>query len=447
MSLADQIRAAGVVGAGGAGFPAHIKARAGQSGGPPVDCVIANGAECEPLLHKDSELMAAHAAQIIRGLEALMEATGASRGYVGIKEKHTEAVAALRQAVTGTAIELSLLGDFYPSGDEYVLVYEITGRLIPSSGIPLDVGVVVQNVETLYNIAAASDGVPVTDKLVTVTGAVNRPLTCRVPVGVALGELLDLAGGASSTDVALFVGGAMMGRLTRDLDECVTKTTGGFIALPGDHPLVTRQERPEPTKHRIGKSACDQCSYCTELCPRYLLGHALEPHRVMRGLVFSLSGEESWNHWGTLCCECGLCTLYSCPEGLFPREACQQAKGSLLPAGRGKYGPHETPQAMKAHPMYGSRRTPISLLTQRLGLTRYETEAPLTQVDMHPSRVRLLLKQHVGAPATPTVQVGDRVSVGDVVAAVAPDELGAPIHASIAGTIQSVNPDIVIAAQ
>jgi len=391
--------------------------------------------------------MGADAARIVRGLQAVMEATGAPRGYVGIKEKHTEAVAALRQAVAGTEVELSLLGDFYPSGDEYVLVYEITGRLIPSAGIPLDVGVVVQNVETLYNIAAACDGVPVTEKMVTVTGAVHRPLTCRVPVGVTLGELLDLAGGPTSADVGLFVGGAMMGRLTRDLDECVTKTTGGFIALPGDHLLVARQEQPEPIKHRIGKSACDQCSYCTELCPRYLLGHALEPHRVMRGLVFSLAGEEFWNHWGTLCCECGLCTLYSCPEGLYPREACQQTKASLLPDGRGKHGPHETPQPVKAHPMYGSRRTPISQLTQHLGLTPYETKARLTQVDLRPTRVRLLLKQHVGTPATPTVQAGDRVRAGDLVADMPADQLGAPIHASVTGSIESVSPDIVIAAQ
>ena len=446
MSLAEQIRQAGVVGAGGAGFPAHIKAQAREQRGQPVDFVVANGAECEPLLHKDAELMEAHAVQVVRGVQLVMEATGAAKGLIGIKAKHAAAIAALEQAAGGTGIDIHLLGDFYPSGDEYVLVYETTRRLIPSAGIPLDVGVVVQNVETLYNIAQAADGVPVTRKMLTVAGDVAQPFSGWVPVGITLGDLVEMAGGALPEDYAVFVGGAMMGRLTRDLSERVTKTTGGLILLPGDHDLVQRQERPEQTKHLIGKSACDQCSYCTELCPRYLLGHQLEPHKVMRGLLFSLEGEESWNHWGTLCCECGLCTLFSCPEDLFPREACQQAKADLLPQGRGKFGPFEEPQPVTVHPMYESRRIPIQQLIQRLGLVRYDVPAPYAEPALAPTEVHLLLKQHLGAPAHPLVAVGDRVQAGQVVADVNADELGAPIHTSIAGTVQAIEPNIVVAA-
>lgn len=446
MSLAEQIRQAGVVGAGGAGFPAHIKAQAREQRGQAVEFVVANGAECEPLLHKDAELMVAHAAEVVRGMQLVMEATGAGKGIIGIKAKHPEAVAALEQAARGTGIDIHFLGDFYPSGDEYVLVYETTGRLIPSAGIPLDVGVVVQNVETLHNIAMAADGVPVTRKMLTVTGDVARPFSGWVPVGITLGDMVELAGGARPDDYAVFVGGAMMGRLTRDLGERVTKTTGGLILLPGDHPLVRRQERPEVTKHRIGKSACDQCSYCTELCPRYLLGHKLEPHKVMRGLIFSLQGEEFWNHWGTLCCECGLCSLFSCPEDLFPREACQQAKGDLLPQGRGEFGPFEERQEVKPHPMYESRRIPLKQLVQRLGLVPYDVPAPYASHELSPAEVHLPLKQHLGVPASPKVAVGDRVQAGQMVADVASDELGAPIHTSIGGTVQSVDPHIVIAA-
>ena len=438
MSLVEQIRNAGVVGAGGAGFPAHIKASA------QVEYVLANGAECEPLMHKDAELMAHYAEQVVVGMRAVMEATGAQKGLIGIKEKHREAVAAFAAILDNTGIELHILGDFYPTGDEFVLVYEATGRLIPPGGIPLDVGVVVQNVETLYHIAAAIAGQPVTQKFVTVAGAVRQPLTCRVPVGVRFGELVAAAGGALADDAAFFVGGAMMGRLSRDMDECVSKTTAGLIVLPGNHALVQRQERPLAAMHQIGKSACDQCSYCTELCPRYLLGYEIEPHKVMRSLVFSLEGADFWNEWGTLCCECGLCTLYACPEDLYPREACQQAKRDV----RAKGGEQKdrSAVAVQAHPMYEHRRIPLKQLVQRLGLVEYDQPAPYKQVYFEPQHVRIALKQHAGAPALPVVQVGEQVQAGALLGEIAEGQLGARVHASIAGIVRRVDTEVAIDA-
>lgn len=443
-AIVERVRRAGVVGAGGAGFPAHVKL-AGRAGGPQVDVVIANGAECEPLLHKDAELMAAHAAQVVAGLQLAVAATGAGRGIVALKEKHVEAIAAFEAVLPGSGLQLHRLGDFYPTGDEYILVYEATGRLIPSAGIPLDVGVVVHNVETLHNIAAAERDEPVVRKMVTVAGAVARPLTCWVPLGVTLGDLVALAGGATVAEPALFVGGVMMGRCTRDLSLPVAKTTTGVIVLGADHALVQRQERPEAVKHRIGKSACDQCTLCTELCPRYLLGHALEPHKVMRGLVFSLGGQDFWSQWGTLCCECGLCTLLACPEDLFPREACQAAKKTLLPRGQGGFGPHAQAAAVQPHPFYASRRIPLRQLVQRLGLTALDGPAPLRTVELRPARVVLPLKQHAGVPAVPVVRRGDRVAVGDRVADVPAGALGAPLHSPVAGVIAALEPDLTIA--
>jgi Na+-translocating ferredoxin:NAD+ oxidoreductase RnfC subunit len=448
-AAADQItaqaRQAGVVGAGGGGFPLYAKF-AGRNDAPSVDTVIANGAECEPLLHKDAELMAHHAAQIVEGLQLAMTATGAGRGILGLKSKHTDAIAAFGPLLPGTGIELHELGDFYPTGDEYILVYETTGRLIPSAGLPLDVGCVVSNVESLFNLAAASRGTPVIRKMVTVAGAVARPFTGWVPLGVDLAWLIEQAGGTTSEDVAYYVGGVMMGKLQRDSSLPVTKTTAGVIVLPGDHHLVQRAETPETAKHRIGKSACDQCSYCTELCPRYLLGHDIEPHKVMRGLLFDLEGEDTWNHWGTLCCECGLCTLLACPEDLFPREACQQAKADLLPQGRGRLGPRETPKKMQAHPMYGSRHTPLKQLVQRLGLRPFDIPSPLRELDAPPSRLVLPLKQHAGAPATPQVIPGQTVRQGDLIADVAAIDLGAPLHAPVNGTIEAVDDQQIILA-
>ena len=441
MSLADQVRSAGVVGAGGAGFPAHVKA-ASQ-----VEYILANGAECEPLMHKDAELMALHPEAVVDGVRALMEATGAEKGLIGIKEKHKEAIEALEPHL-GDGVELYILGDFYPTGDEYVLVYEATGRLIPPGGIPLNVGVVVQNVETLYNISRARQGQPVTRKFLTVAGAVGQPISCEVPIGISFRELLKLAGGVATDDCALLVGGAMMGYLTRDLEERVTKTTGGMIVLPGDHDLIRRKERPETAMHKIGKSACDQCSYCTEMCPRFLLGYDVQPHKVMRSLVFSMAGEDFWSQYGTLCCECSLCTLYACPEDLYPREACQQSK--RLSKEKGFSWPGHgtlsgTPE-VKPHPMQESRHIPLKQLIQRLGLTRYDLPAPFAEVEIQPGRVQLPLQQHVGAPSVSIVAEGAQVKAGDLVAEIAEGQLGARIHASIDGVVTSVGEGIAIEA-
>ena len=190
---------------------------------------------------------------------------------------------------------MCLLGDFYPSGDEYELVYAATKRLIPPHGLPLDIGCVVNNVETFYNISRAIEDKPVTQKFVSVAGCVKKPSSFFVPIGTSFQELLNHAGGSTVSDYGIFVSGILMGKLTFDLTEVVTKTTSGIIILPKEHYLINRMERPKASMNRIGKSACDQCSYCTEFCPRYLLGYDVQPHKVMRSLVFSTSGEAVWN--------------------------------------------------------------------------------------------------------------------------------------------------------
>ncbi len=426
--LKEQLKQMGVVGAGGAGFPTYVKA------GSQAEIMLANGAECEPLLHKDFEIMRHFPAQILAGMEAMMGAVGARRGMFGIKEKNRPAIDAIRPEAEKRGIELVFLGDFYPSGDEYELVYTATGRLIPPAGIPLQVGCVVNNVETLYNVHEAAEGRPVTRKFVSVSGAVRSPKSFWVPVGTPLREVLGLAGGATAPEFGVFVSGIMMGTLTFDLEQPVTKTTAGLIVLPREHYLVQRKSRPARAMAHIGKSACDQCSYCTEFCPRYLLGYEVMPHRVMRTLGFTLAGHDNWNQWAQLCCACGLCTLYACPEDLYPKEACDQAKADLKAAGI-KFE-QQTP--VKVHPMKEARRVPLAMLRKRLKIEEYEGEAPFDAVEHEPQRVRLLLSQHVGKPASPVVSEGDEVQPGQAVAEVGEDDLGVNIHASIGGRVAAV---------
>ncbi|MFT3869782.1 MAG: 4Fe-4S dicluster domain-containing protein [Nibricoccus sp.] len=434
MSLVEKIKQAGVVGAGGGGFPTHVKFAA------KVDTVIANGAECEPLLHKDAVVMERQAQEMIRGMQLAMEAVGAKVGIVGIKAKNKHAVEAVEAACAGTAVRVHLLGDYYPAGDEYDLVYESTGRLIPPGGIPLNVGAVVCNVETYVNIAAAAEGKPVTHKTLTIAGAVREPMTITVPLGVTLRECIALAGGATVADPVLAIGGMMMGETTDNLDRPVTKTTGGVIVLARDHHVVERKLKPAPQQNAIGKSACDQCRYCTELCPRFLLGYAVEPHQVMRTLAFTATGAERFNDWAAMCCSCGLCTLFSCPEELFPKEACDQSKAEL----RKNNVKYSGPTTVEVHPMRDGRRVPIKSLMSKLDIAQYDDPAHFQAKEISSKRLVLPLKQSAGAPSVAIVKTGDRVSAGQQLTEIAEKALGARLHAPVAATVAEVTAQAIV---
>ncbi len=433
MDLVQKIINAGVVGAGGAGFPTHIKAKS------KVEFVLVNGAECEPLLHKDSELMKNFSPEIVRAVELMVKQTSAKKSYFGVKAKNTAAIEAVEKNYSNGKIETCLLGDFYPSGDEYELVYAATKRLIPPAGLPLDVGCVVNNVETFYNIARAVEDKPVTQKFVCVNGAVKKPSTFFVPIGTSLKELLDHAGGSTVTDFGIFVSGILMGNLTFDLMEAVTKTTAGIIILPADHYLVNRMNRPKKDQNRIGKSACDQCSYCTELCPRYLLGYDVQPHKVMRSLGFSTTGTAVWNQYADLCCSCGLCSLYSCPEDLYPREACDDGKIELKNMGI-KYQQQKT---VRVHPMKEGRRVPLKQLMKRMDIANYDAHTPFIKNSPQPSQVKIMLKQHIGISAKAVVRLGELLKEGDLIADIEEGKLGAKIHASISGKVTHVSDEFI----
>jgi Na+-translocating ferredoxin:NAD+ oxidoreductase RnfC subunit len=432
MSFADKIFKAGVVGAGGAGFPAHVKAQS------KIEIVLANGAECEPLIHKDYELMLHFSKEITKGLERLIESTSAKKGFFGIKEKNVKAISEITKHLNGKS-ELKKLGDFYPSGDEFELVYEATGRLIPPTGIPLDIGCVVNNVETLYNIALAEKDFPVTKKFICVAGAVKKPSSFFVPVGTSFKNVIEFTGGAKVKDFGVFVGGVMMGHLTFDLNEVITKKTAGLVVLPKGHYLIKRKNQPEENWHRIGKSACDQCSYCTEFCPRYLLGYQVEPHKVMRSLGFTKTGAAVWNQMAELCCSCGLCTLYACPEDLYPKEACDKAKIEMRKAGM-KFVQQKP---AKVHPIKEGRRVPLKQLIMKLKLQDYDVEAPFNSEKIMVGKVRVPLQQHIGKPAVAIVKKGDLVDEGQMIGKVPDSELGANIHASIAGKVKEVTKEFI----
>ncbi|MDR2441042.1 MAG: SLBB domain-containing protein [Planctomycetaceae bacterium] len=436
MITIEQIAAAGVVGAGGAGFPTHVK----LSG--KADTVVINAAECEPLLHKDKELILHQTEILVEGLARAMQLAGATHGVVGIKKKYIPVIEVLSPKLV-TGMTIAPLDDVYPSGDEFILVYESLGRVIPPGGIPLSVGVVVMNVETACNLAAVPTK-PVTEKFISIAGAVEHSVTLRVPLGTSLNDCIKAAGGVTIADPAFVVGGAMMGYIENDLSKPVTKTTGGIIVLPQDHFVVQRKRWDWKKTVRVGRSACDQCSFCTELCPRNLLGHPIEPHRAMRSLGFNISAQSDVP--GTIfCCECNLCSYCSCPEGLDPKNVCAENKRRLLTNKQRWENPPFRPE--RAQQQMINRKTPTTRLIQKIGLAGYPNKAPLEDRLLEVQSVTLPLRQHIGVPCIPVVRSGDTVQTGQSVAerpiTDGKPALGADIHASITGTVIEVNQESI----
>ena len=432
----EKIERAGVVGAGGAGFPTHLKLRCH------ADTVIANGAECEPLLNVDQYTMRDHADEIVAGLEAAMLATGAKQGVICTKEHYHEAVGALQRVLNGkSGVSLKLFRSTYPAGDEQVMVYEVTGKVVPTGGLPLDAGAVVLNVSTLRNVYRAQQGTPVTSKLVTVTGEVSSPLTIEAPIGTPISALISRAGGPEeSGGFVAIIGGPCMGALETDWSAPVTKITGGIIVLKADHPLDFMKTDDFERDVRLAKAVCCQCSLCTQMCPRNALGLNVEPHKAMRAAANG-DGKLLGEFNGVFsCCNCGLCTYYACNFGLNPAAMMTRMKEGLSRAG-------VKPEKRIAYPVsagYLLTKLPVYRLESRLGVTQYEANAPLISEELDVSRVTIPLKMHIGAPSVPAVVVGTRVKRGDLIAAIPEGKMGANIHASIDGTVEAIDGKTII---
>jgi Na+-translocating ferredoxin:NAD+ oxidoreductase RnfC subunit len=370
-ALIAKIREAGVVGAGGAGFPAAIK----MDSHP--EFVLVNGVECEPLIQVDQQLTALHAPVLLQTLDELVTSLEAKQGIFVLKEQYTAARKALNEVIAQyPRLTIKTLPSSYPMGDEHILVYEAIGRVVPEGGIPLNVGAVVINTETLLNVHRAFEGLPVTDKYITVTGAVKKPATFRVPLGVPYRALIEAAGGALIQNPVLIDGGPMMGKVQRNLDAPVIKTSKAIIVLDEDHPVIRSQKRPIEQMLRLARAACCHCALCSDLCPRSLMGHALFPDKLMRLASYNSTCEkETAATSAYLCSECRLCE-YGCIMGRQPWKLTRELKRRLKSAGI-KNPCHNKPEKPRDFREY--RKYPTAKLVRQLGLAEYyHTEAPLS---------------------------------------------------------------------
>ena len=428
--IVDAVRRAGVVGAGGAGFPTHVKLQA------QVDTVIVNGSECEPLLSSDRTMMEQKPEQIIAGLLLAMQATGAKEGIVALKEHYTDAIVVLKKVLpSDKEVRLHLMDNYYPAGDEFLMVYDVTGKVIPEGGLPLHVGVVVNNVMTMMQIADAVNGKPVTHRTVTIAGLVRNPKVVTVPIGTTYEDLIAIAGGLTQSDAVIMDGGPMMGKIVEDLSCGIAKTCGGIIALPPDQFVIRMKQKPIGQVIKQSKSACCQCMRCTDLCPRNLLGHDIFPHMTMRTIDYNIAEPTKHVTSAFLCSQCGVCELVACDIMLLsPRKIFAAYKEELIR--RGVQNPHKQKVA-EVRSGYENAKSSIEMVMKKLGLTEYDSGMPfegMKSVD----RVRIALNGHTGVPAIPSVKKGATVRMCDPIAASPEDKLGAVYHASIGGKVSDV---------
>lgn len=432
-TVRERVRAAGIVGAGGAGFPTHVKLQA------QVEIFLVNAAECEPMLKVDQQLMAQQAARLVRGVQYAMKATGAREGIIALKEKYQPAIAALRPLLP-PAMRLHILPDVYPAGDEVLTIWMATGRRVPPAALPVSVGVVVNNVQTVLNIArAVEQQYPVTRRTLTVNGAVAHPQTLTVPIGMSLRDVLALAGGAIIDDPGFINGGPMMGGLLTSLDTPVTKTTGGLLVLPKTHPLIQRRMQDERTVLSVARTVCEQCRLCTDLCPRHLIGHELSPHLLVRAVNFHQAATPQLLLSALTCSECNVCESVACPVGISPMRINRMLKRELRAQNQRYEGPLNPADEMAKY-----RLVPVKRLIAKLGLTPWYREAPLREDEPVTEKTTLLLRQHIGASSVPCVQKGERVTRGQCVADVPQGAPGARIHASMDGIVSEITEQAII---
>lgn len=434
--LTEIMRNSGVAGAGGAGFPSYAKLD------KRADTIILNCAECEPLLKLHRQVLEKYALEIMAALDIMAKAVEADKVIIAVKASYTGAVNAVKNNLSKFEnMEIGFLPEIYPAGDEVVTIYETTGRVVAPGSLPISVGVTVFNVETVLNIYnAITNGEGVTSKYITVAGEVKNPVTLKAPLGITYGELIKMAGGATIGEYAIVAGGPMTGRIAHDSDV-VTKTSNAVLVMPKNQYIVMKKTTPVDIDMHRAMAACCQCHMCTDLCSRNLLGHPIEPHRFMRAISNGIPDDTNAYINTFFCSSCGLCEMYSCGQGLSPASLIAKTKGML------RQGGVTAPKGIEPAPVHSQRafrRVPMSRLTARLGLTKYNVPAPLKDELVGASSVKIMLSQSIGVPSTAAVKVGDNVKIGDVIGLAPEGKLGVALHASINGVVTEVNDKFVV---
>ncbi len=425
---------AGIVGAGGAGFPSYAKLS------DAADILCVNCSECEPLMYTDFILNREEMEKIVKGAELIMAATNIKHTYLSIKVHRAEALGYDDGQVLGENVSVKYLPSVYPIGDEIGLIYESTGRLIKAGNLPITAGVIVMNAETVYNVyEAVENGRPVTEKWITVAGDIPEKFVLKVPIGMRVSEIFKKLGVVVDKDHVIIEGGPSMGSISSPDRAVIRKTTKSILVLPKTTRCVENKQTNTDDMLRRAASACCGCTRCTEMCPRYQLGYPLEPHKLIRAALNSAATDyPELIATASLCCSCGVCAEVCCQD-ISPKDVILSLKG-ILAKNKIKF------VADKDYPVNPDR--PYRMIQSgkwkdMLGVLKFDAIPTYIPKKMAAERVEILTSQHIGAPSVPTVKVGDEVKEGDLIAA-AGAGLSVPQYASISGKVISCDPSKIV---
>lgn len=433
--LKDCLRTASVVGAGGAGFPSYMKLSAG------ADTLLINGAECEPLLETDFVLVRDHLSEVVAGARAVMEAASIPTCLLCMKKHNLPRLGLTDGEKIGDGVFVKMLPDAYPMGDEVNMIAEATGRIIRPGNLPITVGCIVYNVETVYNIyRAVSEETPVTEKWLCIGGDVPETLVVKVPVGTRVRDLFDHLGITVPETHAVLDGGPSMGAIVNPATATVKKNSKSFLLLPRTAPAVVSKVVDLKTHATRAATACCQCTRCTDMCPRNLLGYPLYPHMMVRSVTTVAEVTPEMVLSASLCCSCGICELAACCQNISPRAMIQEFKG-ILAKNKLKFVATED---VSADPAREYRKLPSDRWMMHLGVSQFAHNPVKTVLDGYePSAVEIGMNGHIGAPSVPTVKVGDTVAKGEKIADAA-EGLSLPQYASVDGKVVFVDRNKVI---
>ncbi|MBE7086605.1 MAG: NADH-quinone oxidoreductase subunit J [Clostridiales bacterium] len=424
MELKEIMKEAGIVGAGGAGFPSYAKLADG------ADTLVVNGAECEPLLYTDYVLLQKEMPMVLFGINVVLEYAKIPRALLCIKEHTAKRLRLQDGTKLADRIILKTLPDVYPMGDEISLIYQATERVVKPGNLPITAGVIVYNVETLYNVAAAiKKGEKLVMKWVTVAGNIPEPIVVKVPIGTPVSALFERNSITIPEDHVVLDGGPSMGKVIDPESAVITKTTKGLLILPTNIEAIQSKFLDGAKSIARAETACCQCTRCTDMCPRALLGYPLEPHKMVRTAKSAVTVMPEMVLTATLCCGCGICESLACCQGISPKAVINEYK-ALLAKNKMRYVARED---VEVAPEREYRMVPSERWASILGVAKFDKLPKYVGVQEYDS-AEIYLRQHIGAPSVAMVQDGDVVQKGDEIAKAA-EGLSLPQHASISGKV------------